>query len=204
MKKIESTICLRRDTESNYETIKNTFIPSKGEVILVDTTNKGLRFKIGDGLSTYAELSYVDKDIAAILGSLGVTISATTAGQPNYTPEGTVSVITNTANVATVTNAGTAYQLSDGSIFEGADITSAFATEGLVASIGVDEESETLILTPAATSNAVTASKAIIYTPPVLTGSLPTFGTQEVVTGIEDSTFTGTGVNIFATPTYEL
>jgi len=63
MKKLESTIRLRRDNDYNFETIKNTFIPMSGEVILVDTATTGLRAKVGDGVSTFAELEYVDEDI---------------------------------------------------------------------------------------------------------------------------------------------
>jgi hypothetical protein len=62
-KKIESTIRLRRDNDYNFEAIKDTFVPANGEVILVDTAKTGLRAKVGDGVSTYAELQYVDQDI---------------------------------------------------------------------------------------------------------------------------------------------
>lgn len=64
MKKIiEATIRLRRDNDYNYEAIKNTFIPANGEVVLVDTVKDGLRAKVGDGYSTYAELQFTDEDI---------------------------------------------------------------------------------------------------------------------------------------------
>lgn len=62
-KTIEASIRLRRDNESNFEKIKDTFIPLSGEVILVDTSKNGLRAKVGDGISTYAELQYTDTDI---------------------------------------------------------------------------------------------------------------------------------------------
>ena len=73
----------------------------------------------------------------------------------NYTPAGTVTVSNVTVtpsnvSVATVTDAGTAYQLQAGSMSQGSDTTSAFATEGVVVSIGADntgsggaDESET-------------------------------------------------------------
>lgn len=60
---IDAVIRLRRDNDYNYEAIKNTFIPASGEVILVDTAKDGLRAKVGDGASTYAELMFVDEDI---------------------------------------------------------------------------------------------------------------------------------------------
>ena len=62
-KRIETTIRLRRDNEFNYEKIKNTFVPASGEVVLVDTARDGLRAKVGDGASTYAELQFTDVDI---------------------------------------------------------------------------------------------------------------------------------------------
>ena len=62
-KSIDATIRLRRDNDYNYETIKDTFIPSNGEVVLVDTAYDGLRAKVGNGVSTYAELPFNDADI---------------------------------------------------------------------------------------------------------------------------------------------
>lgn len=60
---IDVVIKLRRDTEENFDLVKNTFIPEKGEPILVDTTGGILRFKIGDGVSTYDELGYIDSQV---------------------------------------------------------------------------------------------------------------------------------------------
>ena len=129
----------------------------------------------------------------------------------NYTPAGTVTVTNVTVNpssvsVAKVTDAGTAYQLTAGSMTQGTDTTSAFATEGVVASIGTGDDAETLILTTASTSNAVTASGTVSYTSPSLTGSLPTFDSESVVAGITSASatasFSGTGTVLSATPAY--
>ena len=62
-KVIETIIRLRRDNDYNYEKIKNSFVPANGEVVLVDTVKDGLRAKVGDGYSTYAELNFTDADI---------------------------------------------------------------------------------------------------------------------------------------------
>lgn len=143
----------------------------------------------------------------------GVTVASAAAGAdtPNYTPTGSVtitnvSVTPSTGNVATVTNAGTAYQLTAGSCTQAADTTDTFAIEGMVASVGTGEDAETLILTNATTSSAVTASGAVTYVDPQLSGSLPTFGTENVVTGITSASatgsFSGDGVILSATPTY--
>ena len=136
----------------------------------------------------------------------------------NYTPAGSVTVTNvtvtpSTTSVATVTDSGTAYQLTAGSMSQGSDTTSAFATEGVVVSIGQDnsgsggaDESETLIINAAATSNAVTASGTVTYVDPILSGSLPTFGSENVVTGISSASasasFSGTGTVLSASPSY--
>jgi len=60
---IEAVIRLRRDNDYNYEPIKDKFIPANGEVVLVDTARDGLRAKVGDGYSTYAQLQFTDEDI---------------------------------------------------------------------------------------------------------------------------------------------
>lgn len=141
-----------------------------------------------------------------------VTVSSANAGEgetANYTPAGSVSVTNvtvtpSTGDVATVTSSGTAYQLTAGSVTHATDTTSAFTTEGLTAAVGTGNDAETLIFSAASTSDAVTAVGAITYTDPVLSGSLPTFGTESVVTGISSASasasFTGTGVIISATP----
>ena len=144
----------------------------------------------------------------------GITMAAAAPeeGQSaTYTPAGTVSVTNvtvtpSTASVAKVTDAGTAYQITEGSAVKGSDTKSAFATEGVVASIGTGDDAETLILVAAGTADAVTASGDITYTAPILSGSLPTFGTESVVSGISSASatasFAGTGVMLNATPTY--
>lgn len=143
-----------------------------------------------------------------------IAISATTPVEgtsvANYTPSGSVSIsnfsITpSTTSVATVTSAGTAYQLSAGSMSQGNDTTGTFATEGVTVSVD-SEDTEMLVFTSAATSSAVTASGTVTYTDPTLSGSLPTFGSETVVTGITsasaDGSFTGTSIVLNATPSY--
>ena len=63
MKTVNAIIQLRRDNDYNFERIKDTFIPCNGEVVLVDTARNGLRAKVGDGVSTYAQLKFTDEDI---------------------------------------------------------------------------------------------------------------------------------------------
>lgn len=155
---------------------------------------------------TAAAASY-DKatSVSIATAAPGEGVSAT------YTPSGTVSVTDvtvspSTGSVATVISEGQAYQLSAGSVSHATDTTGTFATTGIVAEVGTGNDAETLIISAASTSDAVTAVGAITYTDPTLSGSLPTFGTQSVVTGITSASatasFSGTGVIINATPAY--
>lgn len=163
---------------------------------------------------TAAAASY-DK-VSSVAISAAAPVEGTSVA--NYTPSGSVSVTNvtvtpSTVSVATVTDNGTAYQLTDGSVSQGSDSTSAFATEGVVVSIGADnsgsggaDESETLIITNAATSNAVTQSGTVTYTKPTLSGSLPTFGSETVVDGITSASaqasFSGDGTVLSANPSF--
>lgn len=61
----DTILALRRDNDYNYAKIQNTFIPYNGEVCLVDTARNGLRAKIGDGETVWAELPYTDEITAA-------------------------------------------------------------------------------------------------------------------------------------------
>lgn len=66
IKTIKTRIQLRRETEASINQIKDTFIPLKGEVVLVDTASDGIRAKIGDGSSTFSELSFSDENLRAL------------------------------------------------------------------------------------------------------------------------------------------
>ena len=58
-------IRLRRDNESNYEIVKDIFIPASGEVCIVDCSGK-LRFKVGDGVNNFASLPYLDNQNSSL------------------------------------------------------------------------------------------------------------------------------------------
>lgn len=62
IKTLKTIVQLRRDNDYNFERIKDKYIPLNGEVVLVDTAQSGLRFKVGDGIKTYAQLDYADKE----------------------------------------------------------------------------------------------------------------------------------------------
>ena len=63
MQQISAIIRLRRDNDYNFESIKNSFIPANGEVVFVDTATTGLRAKVGDGVTTFANLNYIDENV---------------------------------------------------------------------------------------------------------------------------------------------
>ena len=63
MNVLNAIIQLRRDNDYNYKKVENTFIPANGEVVLVDTAKDGLRAKVGNGYSTFAQLPYTDADL---------------------------------------------------------------------------------------------------------------------------------------------
>ena len=60
MRVLNAIIQLRRDSETNFEKIKDSFIPANGEVVLVDTKD-GLRPKVGNGNLPYSKLKFIDE-----------------------------------------------------------------------------------------------------------------------------------------------
>lgn len=142
----------------------------------------------------------------------------------NYTPAGTITLPTYTASVtlsgtdvATVTDAGTAYTLSDGSVVKADDTKAKFVKKGVSFGINADDAEQLDLAYVSNTdetfyTDAVTAAGEITYTKQTISGALPTFGTQNVAltTGITatavkdgDATFSGTGVVLGATNTFE-
>ena len=128
--------------------------------------------------------------------------SNVTAETKKYTPAGDITlpnfsseVTPSTDSVATVTDAGVGYTITDGGVSQAADTKSGFATEGITATYA--EATETLVFAAAGTAQAVTAAGAVTYTKPVLSGSLPTFGTKTVLTGATVAT-TANGYATFA------
>lgn len=59
-KRVEVILKMRRDNDYNYAKVKDTFIPAKGEVCLVDTAKLGLCAVVGDGVSAYGSLEYIN------------------------------------------------------------------------------------------------------------------------------------------------
>lgn len=57
-------IALRRHYDYEYEQVATSFIPLKGEVCFVDTTDDGLRVKVGNGVDPIGRVPYLDEDLA--------------------------------------------------------------------------------------------------------------------------------------------
>jgi ACT domain-containing protein len=47
---------IKRDNHYNY---KDNFVPYNGQICFVDTAKDGLQFKVGDGVTTWSKLSYI-------------------------------------------------------------------------------------------------------------------------------------------------
>ena len=150
------------------------------------------------------------------------TISTATSDTGNYLPQGSISLPTYTSSVtpskeevATVTNAGTAYTLSNGSVVKGDDTTAKFVKKGVSVAMDTTDTEQLNISYVDNTdatfyADAVTAAGGVTYTNPTLSGSLPTFGTKEVMVGASVDTvangpasFSGTRVQIGAELGYE-
>lgn len=67
-----STIRLRFDTEQNFALIKDSFIPASGEICFVKLASGEIKFKLGDGASTFAELDYVSKYLETQIQTVNV------------------------------------------------------------------------------------------------------------------------------------
>lgn len=150
--------------------------------------------------ATTATAATVSADAYKPAGTVETTFTAATEDAVDAVSFGgvvskpTATVTPATATVKEMKTEGTAYSITKGGVSQAADAKSAFATEGVTAS--VNEDTETLTFAAAGTSQAVTAAGAVTYTAPVLTGALPTFGdSAAVMTGatveVSQPTFTG-------------
>lgn len=96
---LKTRIQLRNDTQANWEKVKDTLIPLAGEMCITnDGADKG-RFKIGDGVSTWEQLSYSGPGADFVVDAKNVMFSQDmifTEKFGKYTPsEGKVTVPSN-------------------------------------------------------------------------------------------------------------
>lgn len=212
---------------------------ASGTVETVDTINDietgkaGTYTVAGDTVAVPATYSAMDvtpagtvtlaADVAAAVSydkATSTTVSAIAADAEhpaNYTPAGTVALPTFTTTVtpvkeavAVVTDNGTEYSMTAGSVAQADDTTAKFVQKAVKMAINADD-AEQLDLTYVANTDtefykdAVTGVGAVTYTAPTLTGKLPAFDTKDVVvsataTTANDgaATFSGAGTVIAA------
>lgn len=94
-KLIKTRLKLKYDTFANWEKVKTTFIPLKGEVCLVEVPNVGddgvqsapsVLMKVGDGASTYDALEYISARAADVYSwAKASTKPSYTAGEVGVT-----------------------------------------------------------------------------------------------------------------------
>lgn len=69
---IQTRVRLWKDTDENFESIKDSLIPLDGEIIIVETADDGIRYKVGNGKTTYADLPFADQTIRDQLSGIVV------------------------------------------------------------------------------------------------------------------------------------
>lgn len=156
------------------------------------------KVKVGDK-------TYHLKDAEVREAITDIEYTDTASGTFTYTPAGTISnttisVTPTTATVQEMKTAGTAYTMTDGEIDQAPSSNAQFPIEGMIATY--DESGEGLVLTVSSKTAAITQVGTVTYTPPTLSGALPTFGpSANVVTGVSAEfavapVFTGTAATI--------
>ena len=58
-KQLKTRIALRRDAKANFSA---AFVALKGELLFVDQPDGKLRVKVGDGVTPYSTLAYLDEE----------------------------------------------------------------------------------------------------------------------------------------------
>lgn len=187
-----------------------------GETIAVPQTYSALDVTPAGAVTVTADVAAAvsyDKATSTTVS----TIVADADHPANYTPAGTVALPTFTTTVAPVkeavaivTDAGTGYSMTAGSVTKADDTTAKFVQKAVKMAIDADD-AEQLNLTYVVNtdtefySDAVTGAGAVTYVAPTLTGALPTFGTKDVVVSATattakdaEATFSGAGAVIAA------
>ena len=64
-KTLNTRVKHKRDTSTNWTS--NNPVLLDGEIILVDTANGELRFKVGDGTKAYTQLPFTDEPLRTLI-----------------------------------------------------------------------------------------------------------------------------------------
>lgn len=75
----DARIKQKRDTSANW-TQKNPVLLN-GEIIVVDTDNGDVRFKIGDGVKTYTQLPFEDEAVRNLINNVDSALTALEVGE---------------------------------------------------------------------------------------------------------------------------
>ena len=89
-KLIKTRLKLKYDTFANWEKVRTTFVPLKGEVCLIEVPNEvdpihnapSIVFKVGDGASAFGDLQYgsaLAADVYSWAKASGITVSGNDA-----------------------------------------------------------------------------------------------------------------------------
>ena len=89
-KLIKTRLRLKYDTFANWEKVKTTFVPLKGEVCLIEVPNNvdpihnapSILFKVGDGTTAFGDLKYgsaLAADVYSWAEASGITVSGNDA-----------------------------------------------------------------------------------------------------------------------------
>lgn len=66
-KNLNARISWKRDTSANWTSVNPVLL--NGEIIIVDTAEGNVRFKIGDGSKTYTQLPFEDEAIRNLINA---------------------------------------------------------------------------------------------------------------------------------------
>lgn len=80
-KTLNARVKHKRDTSANWTS--NNPVLLNGEIILVDTASGDLRFKVGDGTSTYTQLPFTDEPLRSLISDVEDDIPTTYAASPS-------------------------------------------------------------------------------------------------------------------------
>lgn len=132
---IDVILQLRRDNDYNYKKVENSFVPLKGEVCLVDTVRNGLRAKVGDGITSFKNLRFIDEDMA-----LNIIIKGYLSNNQFYSDAKLTKVIEASVNKIYIDVANSVVYIYDGSQYKPITQSMATATESTAGIMKLYEE----------------------------------------------------------------
>ena len=68
---------IRQEADVEYAAKASTFIPAKNELCVVVFNNKTVRMKVGNGVSVWSDLPYVDENVIKLYSTTGQNTDGT-------------------------------------------------------------------------------------------------------------------------------